>query len=390
MRYAGLVIGMLLYLQESVARAYIKIKYLPRTHIIIVIFAVFAIFIILYSFLLVYQTNTNKIVISINKAVTSINEVPARLNCEYYIDLNKYFLLIRFTIDDVNKLDKIIIRINSSCVANIANVGIFSESTILRTGYNELTIPRWFFNCSNPTGPLTFEFFSKRYQKVQAIFHNMTIHPYTLPKGIVVFTFDDGDPSVYTIAKPALEKHGWKGVVFIITKGTPWQFWKELYDNGWDIGSHTMTHRRLTKLSEKLLTYEINESAKVMIEHGITPFYFAYPYGDWNETVIEKVKKVYKMGFTIIPRINPYPFISPYKIYRITADGRNISEVEALVDKAEKEKGVLILLYHKITETKQPGYWSKEEFENLLEYLENKRESIEVLTISELLEKYPS
>ena len=67
-------------------------------------------------------------------------------------------------------------------------------------------------------------------------------------KGEVVFTFDDGGVSAYTVVAPLLEKHGYKGVFFISTKyiGTPGFLnetqIKELKSRGHIVGSHSHTH----------------------------------------------------------------------------------------------------------------------------------------------------
>ena len=44
-----------------------------------------------------------------------------------------------------------------------------------------------------------------------------------LPNDTIVFTFDDGGKSFYSVAAPILDKYGYKGVFFISSKyiGTP-------------------------------------------------------------------------------------------------------------------------------------------------------------------------
>ena len=68
------------------------------------------------------------------------------------------------------------------------------------------------------------------------------------------------------------------------------------------IGSHSMTHCRLSNLSREELVYELSESKKQIETHlGKTVKYVSYPFGwttDVNETVFEVAKEVgYEMGF---------------------------------------------------------------------------------------------
>lgn len=59
-----------------------------------------------------------------------------------------------------------------------------------------------------------------------------------------------------------------------------------------EIGWHTWSHRDLTKLSENEIMHEITPP--------ITMKYFAYPYGTFNEKVVECVRKAgYKKAWSV-------------------------------------------------------------------------------------------
>jgi len=110
----------------------------------------------------------------------------------------------------------------------------------------------------------------------------------------VLFTFDDGRESNYTVAAPLLESFGGRGVFFIVPgfaecsrhealsfyrsrinpDSTPgdeaWEDWKpmtsaqiaDLAARGHAIGNHTLTHQRLRGLSPEELEREIGEGAR--------------------------------------------------------------------------------------------------------------------------------
>jgi peptidoglycan/xylan/chitin deacetylase (PgdA/CDA1 family) len=82
---------------------------------------------------------------------------------------------------------------------------------------------------------------------------------------VVILNFYDDDKSQFTNAKPILDKYGFKGTFFIVCNWAnsdnksrmTWQDISQLYREGYDIESHSMTHKRLNKLSTSALDYEV-------------------------------------------------------------------------------------------------------------------------------------
>lgn len=87
----------------------------------------------------------------------------------------------------------------------------------------------------------------------------------------------------------------------------------ELCDNyDFELGWHTWSHRDLTKLSEDEIMYEITPPKNMICR------YFAYPYGTYNDLVIDCVKRLnYDTAFSVTQgsrNVND-PNLK-YKIYR--------------------------------------------------------------------------
>jgi peptidoglycan/xylan/chitin deacetylase (PgdA/CDA1 family) len=139
--------------------------------------------------------------------------------------------------------------------------------------------------------------------------------PFSVPKSksintatnrAVVLTFDDGYKSQYTNAKPILDKYGYKATFYIVCNYAEnngrlkWEDITALYNEGHDIGSHTMNHADLSQTSKKETQYEIGESKQCLLNHGINPTNFAYPFnGGTDETaVVNTVAKYYDMART--------------------------------------------------------------------------------------------
>lgn len=123
----------------------------------------------------------------------------------------------------------------------------------------------------------------------------------------VAVTFDDAYRSVLTRAFPILAKLGLTATVFVPTgfpgSGAPlawpgtehwlrtphaselaplsWDELRGLGDEGWEIGSHTKTHPRLTQLDDRALEAEMRESreeCEQRLDRACPTL--AYPYGD--------------------------------------------------------------------------------------------------------------
>jgi peptidoglycan/xylan/chitin deacetylase (PgdA/CDA1 family) len=113
-----------------------------------------------------------------------------------------------------------------------------------------------------------------------------------LPPRPVIITFDDGDISVYTTAFPIMQKYSLTGVTYIVGNymGTDGYMSagqiKELVAAGWQVGSHSRSHRDLTRLAPEVQRVEIVEARKVLQEAtGDQVLTFAYPFGLMNSAV---------------------------------------------------------------------------------------------------------
>jgi peptidoglycan/xylan/chitin deacetylase (PgdA/CDA1 family) len=129
----------------------------------------------------------------------------------------------------------------------------------------------------------------------------------------VILTFDDGYKSQYTNAKPILDKYGFKATFYIVCNYVgggeglvhpnarmTWEDIATLYNEGYDIGSHSMSHANLDEVSKKGMEYEIAESKQCLLEHGINPTSFSFPTngGTHDPTVINIVAENYDLART--------------------------------------------------------------------------------------------
>ncbi|OWP65130.1 polysaccharide deacetylase [Hymenobacter amundsenii] len=119
-----------------------------------------------------------------------------------------------------------------------------------------------------------------------------------LPSKPVMLTFDDTDLDQFTVARPTLDKYGFKAVYFIMTVslGRPNYMSKaqvkQLSDEGNVIGSHTWDHHNVKKYQGQDWVTQIEKPTKQLEEiTGKKINYFAFPFGLWNQEAIPELKK---------------------------------------------------------------------------------------------------
>lgn len=129
-----------------------------------------------------------------------------------------------------------------------------------------------------------------------------------LPEKPVLITFDDGYKDNYTNAFPIMKKYGMKGTIFVVTgflgvydNYLTWDQAKELLEAGFNIESHTYSHKSMTEASDEDITKELVKSRQTIKEKlGIDSDFMAYPTGTYNLHIAELVKEAgYKGAFTI-------------------------------------------------------------------------------------------
>ena len=157
-----------------------------------------------------------------------------------------------------------------------------------------------------------------------------------LPKKPIIITFDDGYCDTYENAFPLLQEFGMKCVVFVLgDRSIRTNRWDEqngaasaplmgdhqileMHAAGFEIGSHSMTHARLTEIPRDVLWEEVSRS-RISLEILLnSPVHsFSYPYGLVNKS-IEQVVSDAGYAFACSVYTGPATFgLRPHWIRRI-------------------------------------------------------------------------
>lgn len=152
-----------------------------------------------------------------------------------------------------------------------------------------------------------------------------------LPKRSVVLTIDDGHRSIYRIAFPILKEFGFPATVFIYSDymnngGLQDSEIRTMYDSGLiSFQPHSKSHSNLTlkkqgesteKYSKRVYGEVVIPSQKIAKLLGYTPHFYAYPFGDANDQVIDELEaNGLLMGLTVQPSSNA-AYTYPYLLHR--------------------------------------------------------------------------
>jgi len=129
-----------------------------------------------------------------------------------------------------------------------------------------------------------------------------------LPENPILITFDDGYRDAYLEAYPILKKYNFTATIFLITdyvgnnsRYLTWEQVKEMHDNGFVFGSHTLNHISLAGATNEYVEYQLGKSREAIEWQLKEPVkYFAYPGGFYSQTTTQLLQQTgYRGAFTV-------------------------------------------------------------------------------------------
>jgi peptidoglycan/xylan/chitin deacetylase (PgdA/CDA1 family) len=149
----------------------------------------------------------------------------------------------------------------------------------------------------------------------------------------VALTFDDGYRDFIEQAQPVLERFHFPATLFVLSDSPDRRELgnehplmaaadvSKLNRTLVDIGSHGLSHRKLSKLPFPDAKAEIEESRDaILARYGTSPAYLAYPKGSFNDAVKQAVKNAgFKGALSVIQR-GVHQGDDPYALPRVQVD----------------------------------------------------------------------
>jgi peptidoglycan/xylan/chitin deacetylase (PgdA/CDA1 family) len=182
--------------------------------------------------------------------------------------------------------------------------------------------------------------------------------PVGFNRPLVSLTFDDGFEENNQSVLPMTATYGFKTTQCYAT-----QFIQQDPNNpnlilafknqGHEICSHTVTHPFLTQLTVAQMDNELSNSQQYLQNLIGAPVRdFASPYGDYNESVNNEIKKYYRSHRTVDEGYNSK---DNFDIYRIRVQNMTptttLAQYQSWLDQAKADNTWLVLVYHKVWTT---------------------------------------
>jgi len=217
--------------------------------------------------------------------------------------------------------------------------------------------------------------------------------------------FDDGDIEDYTIMYPYFKSLGIKGCSALINSQTDkysnYLNMNQIYDMnsyGWDFLSHTTDHLDLTTLSTINVDYELQSGRDFYVNKGIEISGLVYPYNNYDDRVINEVKKYFDAGFVYNyynkPLYNTDLKDNRYNIYRVMLESP-IEVNKKIIDEAIRNNGWLVFMGHGhyyraetyTDDSVWPGKWGNnvQKVKDTIKYLMDS--GVRIITVKEALKE---
>lgn len=171
-------------------------------------------------------------------------------------------------------------------------------------------------------------------------------------RAYVSFIFDDGERTDLDIINRMFLSRNAHGTIAAVSSFVGQrQYMKaeeleRLEQQGWEIASHSEDHADLSTLAEDGVTHELKQSRAALTDMGLDISVLVYPFGSYNEIVLEQVAVYYDAAFA-----GGYKLNTPNsKIYELTryniSNEHSYEDYLAVLDQAIAQGSWLIWAVH--------------------------------------------
>ncbi|WP_458743882.1 polysaccharide deacetylase family protein [Candidatus Nitrosocosmicus sp. T] len=241
----------------------------------------------------------------------------------------------------------------------------------------------------------------------------LSLNPNLNDNKIAIINFDDNWKSQYQYAKPILDKFEFKATFYVVCdymdkkNRISWNELQNLYTEGHEIGSHSMSHANLDNIMTGVAHNEIIQSKKCIEDRGIKVNSFSYPFnsGDDNSEILDLVSSNYefartaggdpgnKIRYENDESVKRYTIVGwshdAEKKEHFYSDSEMLQKFKEYVAEYSKRDGknshLPIIIYHKIGDIKDTQSTSLDLFESEMNYLHEK--GFKVVTMDQVFGK---
>jgi peptidoglycan/xylan/chitin deacetylase (PgdA/CDA1 family) len=171
-------------------------------------------------------------------------------------------------------------------------------------------------------------------------------------RAYVSFIFDDGERTDLDIIQRSFLPRRVTGTIAVVAgivgqrQHTNLGELEGLEQQGWEMASHSQNHADLSTLDELGVKSELEASEATLTDMGLDISVMVYPFGAYNEIVLEQVAVTYDAGFAGGYKLNT-PNSSLYELTRYNiSNGHSYEDYLAVLDQAVATGSWLIWAVH--------------------------------------------
>ena len=186
------------------------------------------------------------------------------------------------------------------------------------------------------------------------------------PAATVSLTFDDGQAS-----QALVDLRGLPATFYVnsdkLGSSSYYLTWEQVaarLAEGNEIGGHTLSHVRLSNLSDTTVRREVcDDAASIQANLGTRPASFAYPYGDYDADVQRIVREcgyTSARSVTAVRTAESIPPRDPYalRVFKSVTTSTTLKDLQGAVTRAEASGGWAILVFHGVCDDRCAGTYS--------------------------------
>lgn len=247
--------------------------------------------------------------------------------------------------------------------------------------------------------PKSYKVFNNFRLKVETRVKSEKVAAFPVTEGKInlMFIMDDGWETQYTVGYNLLKKYGIKANISVIPSLVGENEYmtldqlSDMYINGWDMLNHTYNHYYLNDLNLKQKIKEFNKGRKWLVFHEFTRAKddVVFPGGYYNKNTIDVLKSNnYKSARSLgeVWNISSEVKGSNVDIINLDSSVEALWAMDSINDALDKKRDIIFVLHKLEKVTTNTGMqYDPQRLEEILNYINAKREKVNVVTYSQWL-----
>ncbi len=206
---------------------------------------------------------------------------------------------------------------------------------------------------------------------------------------IIVFTFDDGDKTIYENAYRIMKDYDFEGTLYLnsgsVGLGNDMTIDRlhEMYNDGWEIGGHTIDHVNLPDFTYEEAKYQIEEDYNFFRKQGFVMHSFALPSGHATPEHFDLINDYYSIIRTSLDLSMRVPVNQEYLGYfYYQTDYRADDVIQRIIHGVNSGEDLIIIGFHRVFENidwSYPDVCQIHDFIKIMDFVKDRKFTVQTV-----------